>query len=201
MSVTTRIEAILYLKGQPLTLSDLAALAGCARETAYDAVLELMENYAHRDSALEVLEVEDGFALQLREEFVDLVPGILPPELGVGATRTLAAIALKGTIAQAELVEIRGSGAYQHVPELVEKGFITKHRQPGNRSSLLRVTDKMKQRYEISALPDTLANSASPTDDSEQQLDLPTDSSSPAASHSSPADAASQTPDSPPAIK
>lgn len=173
MSVTAQVEAILYLKGQPLTLSTLAELAGCDRETAYDAVLELMEDYAHRDSALEVLEIDDGFALQLRDEYASLVPGVLPPELGVGATRTLAAIALKGSVTQAELVEIRGSGAYQHVPELVEKGFITKQRQPGNRSSVLRITEKMKQRYAIANI--TAALSASSAD---QQLDLPTASDS-----------------------
>lgn len=179
MSVTTHVEAILYLKGQPLPLSTIAELAGCDRETAYDAVLELMEDYAHRDSALEVLEVEGGFALQLREEFTSLVTGVLPPELGVGAMRTLAAIVLKGSVTQSDLVEIRGSGVYQHVPELVEKGFITKHRQPGNRSSILRVTDKVKQRYSVENgnLEQLLRSPSSkaPESDSEQQLDLPTE--------------------------
>ncbi|MEO1133956.1 MAG: SMC-Scp complex subunit ScpB [Cyanobacteria bacterium J06639_1] len=180
MSVTTHVEAILYLKGQPLPLSAIAELAGCDRETAYDAVLELMEDYAHRDSALEVLEVEGGFALQLREEFNSLVTGVLPPELGVGAMRTLAAIVLKGTVTQSDLVEIRGSGVYQHVPELVEKGFITKQRQPGNRSSILRVTDKVKQRYSVENgnLEQLLNPTARETNsDAEHQLDLPTETS------------------------
>lgn len=152
MSLKNQIEAILYLKGQPLALSAIAELAGCDREDAYDALLEMMEDYAHRDSALEVLEVEEGFALQLREPFVSLVPDILPPELGLGAIRTLAAIVLKGPISQTDLVELRGSGAYQQVAELVEKGFITKHRQAGNRSFLLRVTDKCHQHYAVSDL-------------------------------------------------
>ncbi|MEO0854552.1 MAG: SMC-Scp complex subunit ScpB, partial [Cyanobacteria bacterium J06648_11] len=89
------------------------------------------------------------------------------------------AIVLKGSVTQSDLVEIRGSGVYQHVPELVEKGFITKQRQPGNRSSILRVTDKVKQRYSVENgnLEQLLTPTAQKETDAEaeHQLDLPTD--------------------------
>ena len=155
MAIKNQIEAILYLKGRPLTLTEIADTAACDREDAYDALLELMEDYAHRDSALEVLEVENGFALQLREPFMTMVTDILPPEIGLAATRTLAAIALRGPLLQSELVELRGGGAYQHVIELVRKGFVSKHRQPTSRSSILKVTDKFHQYYEMEQLDDT----------------------------------------------
>ena len=155
MAIKNRIEAILYLKGRPLTLTEIADMAACDREDAYDALLELMEDYAHRDSALEVLEVENGFALQLREPFSSMASEILPPEIGLAATRTLAAIALRGPLLQSELVELRGGGAYQHVMELVRKGFVSKHRQAASRSSVLRVTDKFHQYYELEDFSDT----------------------------------------------
>ena len=152
MAIKNQIEAILDLKGRPLTLTEVADLAHCDREDAYDALLELMEDYAHRDSALEVLEVGEGFALQLRDPFSSLVTDILPPEIGLAATRTLAAIALRGPLTQSELIELRGSGAYQHVSELVRKGFISKQRLPSNRSFLLKVTHKFHQSYEMEDL-------------------------------------------------
>ncbi|WP_017325303.1 SMC-Scp complex subunit ScpB [Synechococcus sp. PCC 7336] len=160
MALKNQIEAILYLKGQPVSLTELSELASCDREDAYDALLELMEDYAHRDSALEVLEVETGFALQLREPFTDMVTDILPPEIGLAVTRTLAAIVLRGPITQVELVELRGSGAYQHVAELVEKGFIRKQRLPANRSYLLEVTNKFHQCYEVEKFDELLLESA-----------------------------------------
>ncbi|HEY9690879.1 MAG TPA: SMC-Scp complex subunit ScpB [Oculatellaceae cyanobacterium] len=152
MPLASQIEAILYLKGQPLDITAIAEFAGCDRETAEDAIIELMADYAHRDSALEVVETQSGYCLQLRSSFQHLLQTMVPAELGTGALRTLAAIALKGTISQTELVDLRGSGAYQHVQELVEMGFVRKRRQPGGRSYVLQVTDKFHQRFELEQL-------------------------------------------------
>lgn len=147
--LASQIEAILYLKGQALDLAFIAECAGCDRDAAETAMMELMDDYAHRDSALEVVETPIGYTLQLRGSFQTLIDKMIPAEIGTGALRTLAAIAIKGSISQIELVELRGSGAYQHVQELVEVGFVRKRRQPGNRSSLLQVTDKFNRTYEI----------------------------------------------------
>ncbi len=149
--LVNQIEAILYLKGQALDLDTIAACADCDRDAATDAIIELMGDYAHRDSALEIIEtIDGGYALQLKESFQALRDKIIPAEIGTGALRTLAAIALKGPIPQSELVELRGSGAYQHVQELAVLGLIRKRRQVGNRSSLIQVTDKFRQTYELS---------------------------------------------------
>ena len=151
--LSSQIEAILYLKGQPLDLAAIAECAGCDRDAAETAMIELMDDYNHRDSALEVVETPTGYTLQLRSAFQTLIDKMIPPEIGTGALRTLAAIAIKGSISQTDLVELRGSGAYQHVQELVEVGFVRKRRQAGSRSSLLQVTDKFHRTYELNDLP------------------------------------------------
>jgi segregation and condensation protein B len=151
--LSSQIEAILYLKGQPLDLAAIAECAGCDRDAAETATIELMDEYNRRDSALEVVETPTGYTLQLRSSFQTLIDKMIPPEIGTGALRTLAAIAIKGSISQTDLVELRGSGAYQHVQELVEIGFVRKRRQAGNRSSLLQVTDKFHRTYELNDLP------------------------------------------------
>ena len=81
-----------------------------------------------------------------------MVNKLIPVDLGRGALRTLAAIALKKNIVQSELIELRGAGAYQHVQELVEQGFIKKKRQVEGRSSVLQVTAKFHQYFEIDEL-------------------------------------------------
>jgi segregation and condensation protein B len=150
-TLANEIEAILYLKGQALSLENLAEFLGCNTDTVADGIIELMGDYAHRDSALEVVESSGGhYALQLKESFKSLRDKIIPSEIGTGALRTLAAIALKGPIVQSELVEMRGGSAYQHIQELVELGLVRKKRQVGNRSSLVQVTDKFRQTYELS---------------------------------------------------
>ncbi|HEY9874800.1 MAG TPA: SMC-Scp complex subunit ScpB [Candidatus Obscuribacterales bacterium] len=150
--LATQIEAILYLKGQPLDLAAIAEYAGCDREDAEVALIDLMADYAHRDSALEVVETPAGYSLQLRSSFQNLLHTMIPAELGTGALRTLAAIALKGPISQTDLVDLRGSGAYQHVQELVHLGFVRKRRQSGGRSYWVQVTDKFHQNFELQEL-------------------------------------------------
>lgn len=157
LRLANKIEAILYLKGQPLSLAELAEHAGCDRTTVEDGLLELIDDYAHRDSALEVVETANGcYSLQLRSNFQELVQTLIPVELGIGALRTLAAIALRSPITQAELVELRGSGAYQHVQELVELGFVRKRRHTDSRSFVLQVTDKFFQYFQLEQLPQLL---------------------------------------------
>lgn len=151
--LATKIEAILYLKGQPLSISEIIEYAGCDRATVEEGLIELIDDYAHRESALEVVETPNGYSLQLRSGFHDLVQTLIPVELGVGALRTLAAIALNNPITQSELVNLRGSGAYQHVQELVELGFVRKRRQAESRSSLLQITQKFHQYFQLEQLP------------------------------------------------
>ncbi len=150
--LATKIEAILYLKGQPVPLTEIAQLAQCEIETVEDAMIELMNDYAHRDSALEVIETQTGYCLQLREVFQQLIDSLVPAELGTGTLRTLAAIALKNPILQTDLIQLRGSSAYQHVQELVSLGFVRKRRQNEGRSFWLEVTDKFHQYFEINQL-------------------------------------------------
>ena len=156
LRLATKIEAILYLKGQPLLLSEIAEYAGCDRATAEVGLIELIDDYAHRDSALVVVETPVGYSLQLRSGFQELVQTLIPVELGVGALRTLAAIALQSPITQTEVVNLRGSGAYQHIQELVELGFVSKRRQADYRSSLLSVTTKFHQYFQLEQLPQPL---------------------------------------------
>jgi segregation and condensation protein B len=174
-SLAIQIEAILYLKGQPLSLEDLAKLADCDVDAAAEGVIELMSNYARRDSALEIVEnVDRSYALQLKESFKPLCDRLVPAEMGTGALRTLAAIALKGPIAQSALVELRGGSAYQHIQELVEMGLVRKRTQAGNRSSFVLVTEKFKQTYELNAeLQPYLGNAGVVVDDPEADFEEP----------------------------
>lgn len=154
--LATTIEAILYLKAQPLTLAEIAESALCDRDSAEEGLLELMADYSHRDTALEVVQTPDGYSLQLRETFQTLVQSMIPADIGKGALRTLAVIALKGPIVQSELINLRGSTAYQHVQDLVEQGFARKRRRADGRSPWLQVTDKFHQYFQLDQLPGNL---------------------------------------------
>ena len=143
------IESILYLKAQPLTLTELAELAHCDRDEVEEGLLELMSDFSHRETAMEVAETSDGYCLQLRLEYQGMVQQIIPADIGVGALRTLAVIAMKGPLLQTDLINLRGSTAYHQVQELVEQGFVRKRRRSDGRSYWLQVTEKFRQYFQL----------------------------------------------------
>ncbi len=151
--LTMRVEAILYLKAQPLTLAELATLAATDPETIELALIELLNDYAHRQTALEIVQIDDRYSLQLKPAFQELVQSLVPVELGVAAQRTLALIAFRGPIRQPEVIELRGSSAYQHIQELLTLGFIQRRRDPQSRSYILQVTERFHQYFQVDQLP------------------------------------------------
>ncbi|WP_017713589.1 SMC-Scp complex subunit ScpB [Prochlorothrix hollandica] len=156
-ALMVKIEAILYLKARPLKLGEIADYAHCDRDLVQSALEQLVADYGQRDGALEVVETSEGYGLQLRSGFEILVQTLIPIDLGVGALRTLAAIALRKGITQTELVDLRGSGAYQQVQALVEQGFVQKRRHKETRSYWLQVTDKFHRYFQTEKLPKPLA--------------------------------------------
>ncbi len=150
--ISCTIESILYLKAQPLTLIEIAEFAQCDRDEAEQGLLELMSDFSHRDTALEVAELDEGYVLQLRMDYQGMVQQIIPVDIGVGALRTLAVIAMKGPLLQSDLINLRGSTAYHQVQELVEQGFVRKRRRSDGRSHWLQVTEKFRQYFQLNQL-------------------------------------------------
>ena len=151
LPLPARLEAILYLKGKPLSLGELAEIAGISRDEAELGLLTLMADYAHRNTALEIVQDGQRYGLQLRAALMDLVQNLLPVDLSTAALRTLATIALKKRILQSELVELRGSGAYDHIKELLAQDFIERKRQSEGRSYWLSLSEKFHRTFAVKA--------------------------------------------------
>ncbi len=149
LSLPARLEAILYLKGRPLDLGELAGIAGIGRDEAEMALITLMADYAHRDTALEIHQDGGRYSLQLRASLGDMVQNLLPVDLSTAALRTLATIALKKRLLQSELVELRGSGAYDHIKELLAQNFIERRRQSEGRSYWLSLSEKFHRTFSL----------------------------------------------------
>lgn len=80
MKLAIKIESILYLKGKPLSLTKIAQCADCEVDEVQEAIIELMSDYAYRDSELEVREMSQGYSLQLRPIFDSLIDDSIPAE-------------------------------------------------------------------------------------------------------------------------
>ncbi|MCX8170432.1 MAG: SMC-Scp complex subunit ScpB [Candidatus Bathyarchaeota archaeon] len=145
------IEAALYVAGRPLDLKTLCSIAGSRSEKKIHRIARiLVEEYKRRNTALEVLELEDHrFVMQLKSNYSDRVRRLaIRPLLTAGPLRTLSYIAYKQPVTQKQVVEVRGKHAYQHIRELAELGLITRERN--GKDFILRTTDYFADYFGLS---------------------------------------------------
>ena len=143
----SRIEAVLFVTARVLQIKDIAEILEEEPEVVEEALLELIMDYASRDGALEI-DDENGYILQVKEDYSDIVEKICPIDLSPAVLRTLLVIALKEPIRQTELVKLR-SAAYEHVAELVEKGLVSKHKDKNGRSINIKTTAKFAEYFKL----------------------------------------------------
>ncbi|MEM1582235.1 MAG: SMC-Scp complex subunit ScpB [Candidatus Bathyarchaeia archaeon] len=145
------IEAALYVAGRPLDLKTLCSIVNSRSEKKVQKLARiLMEEYKRRNTALEILEFEDGrFVMQLKNECSDKVKRLaIRPLLTAGPLRTLSYIAYKQPITQKKVIEVRGRHAYAHIKELAEMGLITRERD--SKDIILRTTDYFADYFGLS---------------------------------------------------
>lgn len=144
-----RIEAVLFTTAQALSIKEIAEiLEEEDLDKTEEAMLELIMDYSSRPGALEI-DDENGYILQVKEEHMDIVEKLCPVELKPAALRTLSVIALKEPIRQTDLKELRGSNAYEHVQELLEKGLISRTKDKNGRSYNLKTTPKFAEYFKL----------------------------------------------------
>ena len=146
----TKIEAVLYLKGKPVSKKTLSELTNSDLNSVSDAVKQLSDKYSNSSSALEIINTNSLISLELKQSLNDYVEDLLPAELKTSVLRTLAVIAIKKKLLQSDLIVLRGSSAYDHIKELIEKKFIVKRKQKDGRSYWLSLSDKFFQTFAVS---------------------------------------------------
>jgi len=143
------VEAGLFLSTEPVPLGRLAELAGVERERVQEIVERLREEYSARGSAIQILRVdEERYVMQVKPEVAALAGELAKPEVSRELLKTLAIIALRQPVTQAEVVKMRGSSAYAHVKELVSLGFVESVR--AGRTRMLTTTKKFADYFGLS---------------------------------------------------
>ena len=172
----SRIEAVLFVTAKVLQINDIAEILGEEPDVVEEALLELIMDYASREGALEI-DDENGYILQVKQDHMDIVEKLCPVELRPPVLKTLTVIALKEPIRQSLLKDLRGSNAYEHVSELLEKGLISRHKDKNGRSFNIKTTTKFNEYFklkgDVRSLVKTLNIDAGVKDDPEDaQLDV-----------------------------
>lgn len=123
-----KIEAILFAAGRYLEAEYIAKLLQTDLRTVKKALSELKEDYLKREGcAIHVVQENEQWKLQVRDEYLEYASKLAGEvEISKTVLETLAVVAWKNGISQAELIKIRGPAAYEHIGELAERGFLTK---------------------------------------------------------------------------
>ncbi len=180
-----KIEAILFAVGKEITAERIASL--CSMDvSAVDATLQtLSEQYQQRDHSLHLIKKDQGWKLTVRDEFVPLVSTLVAAtEMERPLMETLAIIAWKYPVLQADVIKLRGPVAYEHMRELETRNYIEKEKF--GRSYKIKLTkkffeyfdlpsDEAKQAFLKHVPPETLKEAetiAKETDEVERLIDL-----------------------------
>lgn len=136
------LEAALYVAGRPLDLKTLGSVLRIrSKRRVQNLARTLVKKYENRDTALEVLELEDQrFVLQLKAEHSPRVRRLaMKPLLSSGPLKTLSYIAYRQPVPQARVTDVRGHHAYSHLNQLEEQGLIQRER--AGRTKVIRTTE------------------------------------------------------------
>ena len=143
----SQVETVLFVTDTPIKTGALAKMLNTAYDDVQAALVQLIQEYEDRNGGLEI-GTDDGYIIQVKTQYLNIVTEMMPLELNPGPTRTLSAIALKEPVLQSEIINMRGSGAYDHINELVEQDLVTK--KPQGLSYVLRTTKKFQQYFRLS---------------------------------------------------
>ncbi|WP_373531979.1 SMC-Scp complex subunit ScpB [Vampirovibrio sp.] len=148
-SLKGRIESALFMTGKALSMHDIAQMIDAPYEETEFALMELMGDYNFREGSSLEIDDTDGYILQVKEEYGDMVNKMMPLEMSAAELRTLSAIAIKAPVLQSDLIEWRGSVAYDHIANLLKHKLITKRRD--GRSYQLNVTRHFHEYFKLTA--------------------------------------------------
>lgn len=148
----SRLEAALYLAEDPVEKDEIADILDLGSMGYVDMLIEeFQEDLESEDRGLELVETPEGYELKVKKDHLEHVSHLAPhQDLNEGQLRTLSLIAYNAPLEQADLVEIRGNRAYQHVKEMVNRGFISKEKD--GRTAILDVTDHFLDYFEIESV-------------------------------------------------
>lgn len=156
MSLKPRIETVLFITAKAMQIDEIAEILKEDPAKVESALLDLIMDYSSRETALEI-DDEDGYIIQVKLEYMDIVEKLVPVELKPATLRTLSVIAIKEPIRQTKLVELRGQSAYDHILELLDKGLITKKKDKNGRSYVLKTTPKFAEYFKLKGDTKSLA--------------------------------------------
>ena len=141
------IEAALFTSTKPLKVNEISRIVSVSSLGLVKKLVdELKQDYSKK--GIEILEVADGYQMQVRKELIHKVAGLTPhQDLSTGLKKSLAIIVYKEPLKQSELIDLQGSKAYDYVKELEERGLIKAEKF--GRTKVLKLTKDFENYFGV----------------------------------------------------
>jgi segregation and condensation protein B len=144
-----KIEALLFASAKRMTVEDIAKITGLRDLEKIKTVLGELKIEIESRGASMVLGEENGYwKLTVKDHYMPMLNKILKEaELDRPLMETLAVVAWKYPVLQADVVKIRHNKAYDHLKHLEELGFISRYRF--GRTNKITLTDKFFTYFDL----------------------------------------------------
>lgn len=159
-NVIARLEAMLFVCGDPVEASRLADVLELDVESVTKMLSCLSDTYEERNSGLRLIRVDGKYQICTREEYGDDVRKLLEIKkntpLSQAAFEVLAIIAYNKTVTKSFIEQIRGVDCSGSISHLVQKGLIEEKGRldlPG-RPLVYGTTDRFLRCFSLSSLDD-----------------------------------------------
>ncbi len=127
--IHTLLEAILFGAGKSMSVDELASLLSLRNFQIAEGLQELKSMMAARkSSALQLTEVTGRWIIEVKPEISPSLPESFKPEIPQRLLPAAALIAYHQPMPQAQLRDMLGPKAYDHVRDLASLGLIDKRR-------------------------------------------------------------------------
>ena len=132
LQLDTLLEATLFGAGRSMSVTELCDSLGYDEDEMLDCLYSLRSTLKRRrGGALQIAEVGDRWAIEVKPDIADHLPKEAKTELPKKLLKAASLIAYHQPMSQSRLVELLGQKAYDYVRELAQYGMIDR-RKDGN---------------------------------------------------------------------
>jgi segregation and condensation protein B len=145
-----KIEAVLFVSGRFLSFGELVSHTDLNPIILRDLLQRLKDRYDKIDSALELVQKDDLWKMDIRQEHINVTNKLATgsEEFTKSEQETLALIAYKQPIKQSVIIKIRGNKAYDHVHKFIKLNLI-KSKKEGH-TNVLSLSDDFYDYFSVS---------------------------------------------------
>lgn len=160
LDISAQIEALLFFKGEPVSVRSLAIMLNVSEDTIRGGILSLERSLPGRGITLvrNGDEVELRTGAQMGETIEALMKDELNKELGKAGLETLAIVLYRGPITRSEINYIRGVNSNHILRTLLVRGLIEKVEEGAgegaSRSTIYRPTFDLLSYMGVSKVED-----------------------------------------------